>query len=145
MNRIRSVLNLSTWFAFAVFVLTLIWAGFVDQPYLSYSNLPFPVLTPKVRVGDPVMMTVIRCNSDKVDRVYILGRTLVPVNKGPAYVMPAGATAISPGCHTSISAINVIPAGVEPGMYYIEGRAEVSGELRSFNLGWRSQPFEVIP
>lgn len=144
--RLQRVLNIVGWGGMLALLLTLIWGGFLERPYLSYGNLPFPVLTPRVKPGEPVLLEVLRCNSDDRQRVYGMGRTLVPLDsRGPSYVLPAGAASIDPGCNTSVSAVNVIPLGVPPGRYYVQGSAEINGSLRTFVLHWASQPFEVIP
>lgn len=119
--------------------------GVIEKPFLSYGNLPFPVLTSHIKPGQAVQLEVLRCNSDDRSRVYIIARTLVPVDPSRSpYVLPSGSASISPGCTTSVSAVNVIPLGVPPGRYWIQGSAEVNGSIRTFVVGWRSNPFEVV-
>jgi hypothetical protein len=116
-----------------------------EPPFLSYRNLPFAVLTPLVKPGEPVKLNVVRCNSDSKTRVYGLSHRLLSVDGGTSVILPAGTVSIEPGCSDEISAINVIPPGTAPGLYIVEGYAEVQATLRSVSVRWVSQPFRVIP
>lgn len=75
-----------------LFVGLLVYLVFLEPPWLIYNNSPFPVLNSPVKSGDTVKMTVARCSTASVLRVYGLSRTL----KGSAteIVLPAGLAAI---------------------------------------------------
>ena len=115
---------------------------FFEPPFLTYPNLPFPVLTPKVKHGDAVQLDVRRCNSDTKTRVYGLAHSLV--GETVTILLPAMPTSLPPGCAQAVSVINVVPQGTPPGTYHIEGYAEVQGTLRTYSIPWRSAPFEVV-
>jgi hypothetical protein len=131
------------WLGLLLFTAVAAFGLLVEKPYLSYGNVPFPVLNNPVVRGQPVHLMVMRCNTDTKRRSYLLSRTLISTTGGPEYVLPASAASIAAGCHTDISAANVIPPDVPPGRYYIEGLAEVNGTLRTFIVNWHSQPFDV--
>ena len=121
----------------------LVYLVFLEPPWLIYNNSPFPVLNSPVKPGDAVKMTVARCSTAGVLRVYGLSRTL----KGSAaeIVLPAGLAAIKPGCITVVSAVNVIPLGTPAGTYTLHGYGEIQGVIRTSSVAWESQPFEVVP
>ena len=130
----------------ALCLIALIGGGayytFFEPPFLTYGNLPFPVLTPRVKDGNAVLLDVRRCNSDTKTRIYALAHSLV--GETMTILLPAVPTSIRPGCSQSFSAINVIPLNTPPGTYHIEGYAEVQGTLRTSSIAWRSEPFEVV-
>lgn len=116
--------------------------AFLEPPFLSYGNLPFPVLTPRVKDGNVVLLDVSRCNSDTKIRIYVVAHSLV--GETMTILLPALPTSIRPGCSQSFSAINVVPLNTPPGTYHIEGYAEVQGTLRTSSIAWRSESFEVV-
>ena len=146
MKPMKLIFNGMVYGGFIVGVLLICYFGLIERPYLSYANLPLPVLSPTVKPGEAVRLLVKRCNTEDGPRAYNVARTLVPLygdGNGLPYVIPASAATVLPGCTTVESQLNVIPAGVPPGRYYIDGVAEVRGTFRSFVVGWQSQPFDV--
>ena len=128
----------------------LIWFGmwllYLEPPYLSYPTSPFKVQTPTIKAGNPVLLEVERCSSSKGNRSYITGRTLVSLDDHRDQIELASvAVTISPGCHTAVNAISVVPVGTQPGRYYLSGVAEIQGTIRTHVLHWESVPFEVVP
>jgi hypothetical protein len=122
------------------------WFGFLEPPFLSYRNLPFPVQDPRVRAGTPVLLQVIRCNGDTKTRTYLISHRLIRVDvMEPPTILPAGPVSLEPGCTREVSAANTIPTGTAPGLYVVEGFAEVSGTWRTHSIRWYSEPFQVIP
>jgi hypothetical protein len=123
------------------------WALFVEQPWLSYENLPFPPVAAKVHAGDVIPLMVKRCSSAEQTRSYAITHSVQTLSgSGKPVVMPSGFVTIEPGCEPpTVSEFNRIPMSVTPGMYRIHGVAVVDGTLRTFAVPWSSQPFEVIP
>lgn len=117
--------------------------GFFEPPFLSYENLPFRPITPKVKPGDPVLLAVRRCNNDSQTRLYGTARALV--SNRTQVILPAQQVSIPPGCHDGISSLTVIPLGTPPGIYHLEGLAEAQGTLRTSLVKWSSGEFEVSP
>ena len=124
-----------------VFIALLAYLVFLEPPWLTYTNTPFPVLNSPVRPGNPVKMTVTRCSSASVTRLYALSRTLK--GNGAEIILPAGLVSINPGCISVESAANVIPPGTPPGTYTLHGYGEIQGIVRTSSIAWESQPFEV--
>lgn len=124
-------------------VAALTYLMFFEPPFLSYPGLPFKVAAP-ARPGESVQLQVTRCNSDKSKRTYQLSHTLVSVDTGRYWVLPAGIVSIKPGCASGVSAANVVPIGTPPGVYVVEGYAEVQGTIRTFDVHWYSEPFRVM-
>ena len=117
-----------------------------EPPYLSYGNLPFPALVKRVEQGEPVALTVLRCNSSSVTHVYDMTRSLINHQTGKSTALPGSARIpIAPGCHVEINRANIIKIDTEPGVYSIWGMAFAQGTLRTHTISWQSQPFEVIP
>ncbi len=115
---------------------------YFEPPYLRYEDLPWPVTLAKVRPGQVIPVRVRRCNDSKQVRAYTVTHQLVSVDSERRYVMEPRLTTIEPGCETTTSEINVIPAGTPPGMYRVVG-AGIGDTLRSWAVPWHSQPFEV--
>ncbi len=123
-----------------------VWLAYMEPPYLTYRNVPFPVLTPEVKAGDVVLIRVERCNSTHTKRAYITGRALIPHGPGLKPIeMQSAAASIRPGCQVSNSALNIVPPGTAPGRYHIEGVAEIAGTIRTHSVLWSSASFEVVP
>lgn len=115
----------------------------VEPPPLTYQNRPFPVLTEKVRPGSAVQLSAERCSS--ADSVTTYGTTHALRNEKTKMVilLPDMKLSIDPGCHSSISRINVVPESTPPGMYAAFGIATVDGFFKSHRAAWNSEVFEV--
>lgn len=123
----------------------VVWGFYFEKPYLEYRNLPFPPTLQRVRPGQIIPLTVVRCSSADDVRSYTVTHELRNEVPGkPTVIMPAELVAITPGCHRSTSLINLVPLGTPGGAYRVHGIAIVSGALRSISVPWTSQPFEVI-
>jgi hypothetical protein len=118
------------------------WYGFFEPPFLTYRNLPFPVVR-EPRPGEAVLLTVWRCNADDHERSYAISHVLVRESDEERTILPPGLVPIRPGCTIETSAANVIPAGTLPGRYYVEGHAEAHGTVRRHDVYWRSAAFTV--
>ena len=138
------------WSMFWVFVVslsvTLTYLWFFEPPFLSYQGLPFQVEGP-ARPGESVRLIVTRCNRSSKPRDYNLSHWLQNIDTDDSPVaLPAGPVPpMRPGCKTGRSAMNVIPAGTAPGRYRIGGTGLVAGTLRTFEVEWYSETFEVLP
>lgn len=121
----------------------VVWALYFEEPYLYYQNLPFPELG-SVRAGEPVQLSVERCNRDSVIRTYDITRSLINVKTKQVDLLPNVKVSIDPGCHRGISRINVIPASTAPGTYRVTGVAVIPGLMRTHEVPLYSEPFEVV-
>ena len=122
------------------------WAMFIERPFLSYHNLPFPPELQRVKPGQVMPLTVERCSTASSIESYTVTHELrETTGKRPAIIIPATLVTVMPGCHKSTSLVNIVPGATPPGTYRIHGVAIVQGSLRSFAVPWSSQPFEVTP
>ena len=145
MTRSRTFAILA-WAFFVSSSATIIYLRFFEPPFLSYEGLPFKVAGP-ARPGESVKMTVTRCNSGERTRTYELAHWLRRLDANdPIVVLPPGKVSpIPPGCQTVVSAANVVPAGTVPGAYRVGGAGITKGAMRTVEVEWYSEPFEVIP
>lgn len=139
---------LAVWL-FALIVGNSLWTllladKFVEKPYLTYKNLPFPVLQKQVFAGEIIPILVIRCNDTEEMQNYNTTRALENVVTKENFLLEEQRLLIKPGCTQSESRVNKIPPTVPPGKYYIYGTAEVRGHSHFLILDWRTQEFEVI-
>lgn len=120
------------------------WYGFLEPPFLSYRNLPFPSERPVVLAGQPIPLRVVRCNGDTKTRNYLISHRLIRLDAAqPPTILTAGSVSIEPGCTSETSKANVVPADQEQGHYFVEGFAEVNGTIRTHSIHWYSEPFYV--
>ena len=145
-TRIRIFNGLAAIFALLVATLagSYSYSAYIESPYLSYENLPFPV-TGKVTVGQPVVYPVLRCNSRATNQEYRTTRTLQRMGSGQApVVLPGFDVTVEPGCRPAVVRMNIIPDGTPPGFYRVYGVATVRGLFVDHQVGWNSDFFEVI-
>lgn len=112
-----------------------------EPPWLSYTNLPFPVLNPVVKAGHVVLIQVSRCSTDKGTRLYAVSHTLE--GQSQSIILPSSVAPIEPGCMTRIVATNRIPESTPPGRYRLVGYGEIQGIIRTHSVRWHSEYFEV--
>lgn len=124
---------------------TVFYFLFFERPFLTYSNVPFPVTQPVIHPGDVVPLEVVRCNASNVTRTYTVSHTLESVPAGRNVVLPASPVTLPPGCTTALSLANELPANVPPGQYRLFGIAEVRGVLMVHYVEWYSKTFTVTP
>lgn len=126
----------------ACMLMAVTYFMFWEKPFLTYPQLPF--VSPRiVSPGDAVNLEVLRCNSDDKVRTYIMSHTLIGLETQQRYVLPAQVVSTEPGCKRVVSGISVVPLGVSPGFYMIEGYSEVAGTIRTFSVHWYSEAFRV--
>lgn len=135
--------------ACALSLATLVLGGYLfgvnlEQPYLRYTNLPFPPVKERVRAGEAVQLQVGRCNDDPIPHGYLLNRTLKNLQTGALVLLPDVWVEIPPGCTYAISQIHIVPPGTPPGLYEASGRAMVQGRFGNHQVRWYSAPFTVI-
>jgi hypothetical protein len=118
------------------------YATHIEQPYLYYQNLPFPVDT-KVIAGEAVRLSVERCSRADEVRSYPTTHTLTDALTKQSMLLPNVEVSIEPGCHRSISKINVIPPDTKSGRYFVSGVAKIEGAFVTHKVAWYSEPFDV--
>lgn len=125
-------------------MMTLIYLIWLEQPYLSYTNLPLPLLKDRIYAGEQLPLRVNRCNTSKQTQTYMVARSLHNLDV-PSDVIALESTAVSvlPGCTSDVTLLHRIPVFVEPGHYQLRGVAMVPGLIRNFLVEWHSEPFTV--
>lgn len=132
-------------FCLSVGVGTLFYIVVLEGPYLSYRNVPFPTSVTSIHAGESIPMTVSRCNSDKEAHSYSLSHTLYDVDTHVYTLMPSAFVLAPPGCSSALSYLHKVPKEAVPGRKKIIGGAEIHGTVRTFNIEWESQIFQVLP
>lgn len=119
------------------------YATRIEQPYLYYQNLPFPIGS-QVIAGEAVHLAVERCSRADETRSYGTTHTLTDADSKQSVLLPNVEVSIEPGCHRSISKINVIPPDTKSGRYFVSGVATVEGAFVTHRVPWYSEPFDVV-
>lgn len=129
-----------------VFITCGFYALFLEKSYLSYPNAPFPVQVTTLRPGDVIPLVISRCNADRIDHSYSVARALREVKTNRIVPMDPIYSMIPVGCHTaSPSRIHKVPLDTEPGRYEFFGGAVTHGIVRTFDVIFRSEQFDVLP
>lgn len=128
-------------------VVLMLYGLFLERPFLTYENLPFPPQYKQVRPGEVIPLMVRRCSSSRQTQVYSVTHSLESADTNTLSVIlpPNEHVSIPPGCTTSLSLINRIPKEVPPGHYRIAGRARVDSLFGERWIPWFSEVFEVTP
>jgi len=144
----RLLLGLALAFAILSVSPTLraLYAEYVAPPPLTFSALPIPVTGP-VQAGQPVPLTVERCNTGNTPVIASFTRALV--GQGDSRVRVAllsGTTEFQPGCEIVRGRATVVPEDTPPGIFIVEFVVTVQREgLRPWSIFITTEPFEVIP
>ena len=129
-----------------VFIVSGFYVLFIEKSYLSYPNAPFPVRATALRPGDVIPMEIARCNKDRVDHSYSVARALREVRTGKIIPMESFYSMAPAGCDLpSVWRIHKVPADAEPGRYEFFGGAVTHGIVRTFDVNFKSQQFDVLP
>lgn len=126
-----------------VTVAVLFYFWFLEEPWLSYKNIPFPPGISSVMAGDVIPLSVVRCNSSNKTHNYESSHALMNVVTHEPVILDDVKVLAPPGCTNAISLINRVPKDAPPGRYVAFGTAEVHGTLRDFHIEWRSEEFNV--
>ena len=121
-----------------------LYSAYIEGPWLSYGNMPFPV-TGKIMAGQPVVYPVIRCNSRSTPQTYRTTRNLRRMGAGQiSNVLPSIDVTIEPGCNPAVIRMNVVPESTAPGFYMVHGEVPIHGLYSEHIVRWNSSIFEVI-
>lgn len=142
---LRRLFAIHLWMFVALSSGMFTYLRFFEPAALVYRGLPFKVYGP-ARPGESVKMTVNRCNSSSKPLSYELSHYLINNETKKVTLLPPGRiSAFAAGCSTVVSAANVIPMGTPPGKHYmVGGAALVSGTMRTSEVEWYSEEFEVL-
>jgi len=118
------------------------WGQYIEQPYLTYRNLPFPA-GQKAYPGELVPLIVERCSTSAKPEKFSMTRNMRNENTREVTLLPPIETSIAPGCHRASSKLHHVPENLTPGTYTIWGITTVKGFFRDHEVIWYSEPFEV--
>lgn len=116
-------------------------------PPIAYRNTPFPVLTPVIKPGDTVAITVARCASDpfsdRTEMPFTFTRAIVR-DDGIQIPVMGGYSSMPMGCNEIVSRLSVIPMDLPPGTYRLQGISTATNSWGRVALAnWETQPFRV--
>jgi hypothetical protein len=121
-----------------------IWAKYIEPPWLKIRNLPFPAAA-TVSAGEAIELAVERCNSSKKTQTYTITRSLRNEVTGISELLPEVILSIEPGCHRTLSKVNIIPKSQPPGIYSAWGIAIIQMRIGKQEIDWYTDKFEVLP
>jgi hypothetical protein len=122
------------------------WAIF-QPPTITLEELPWHISsdTKIFYPGDTVPLLSKRCNRTNNVLIYTVVRTFRSIENSelPPLLFPDIKLSIDPGCRSSVSELNVLPANIKQGTYQIVGFAIVKGPLGDIQVPYYSEPFVV--
>ena len=145
LQKIRNGL-LATLTALILFVVCVyIYSRYLEEPYLSYKPLPFPMVNPRVYPGAVAAAIASRCNSRDRVMSYRSSRQIKRENSTqPAVILDSVEISAEPGCTTVSTRANVVPEDTQPGFYRFSGVAVIKGLMVDHEIGWNTDVFEVM-
>ena len=145
-KKLLLVFNQIVQFSGVIFAAVFIYALFLERPYLSYPTLPMRVIGTTFQAGDMVPIEVQRCNSAVEEKTFLSSRALVNVVTNLPVEPKMSLIEAKPGCTDKFTNASVrIPIDTPPGIYHYAGRSDINGLLRTFDVNWYTQDFEVRP
>lgn len=122
---------------------------------LSYRYGPYEVQDGGLHPGDPIIVSIERCNDSDKPIVYTFSRTLVSTKRTGAEIssvvtLAGGPSVADPGCQKVGEEVGRVPAkladGTVPnGEYRVRSVAILTGSGDAFFVGWESEPFRIVP
>ena len=114
------------------------YSTYVEKPFLSYENLPFPI-TKTAFPGEQVEFVVVRCNSSKELKRLVSTRALVPEDiTMQTITFDFVFVNVSPGCSAPIKLPLTIPHGTDPGFYRYVGKSAIKGLVSEHEVSWNT-------
>lgn len=122
-----------------------LYAIVFEQPYLSYPNLPMQTVGRTFQAGDVVPIVMQRCNNSSEAKTFVSSHALMNILTHRPTLPTLNLIEAKPGCTSVfINTGNRLPIDTPPGVYHYAGRSEVNGILRTFDVIWSTQDFEVV-
>ena len=145
LQKIRNILITTLLFLTLCIASVYVYSAYIEQPYLSYSPMPFPITAKTVYPGGVATATATRCNTSKSAISYKSSRQLNRENSNQAaYVLESVMITIEPGCSSVQTRVNVVPDEAPPGFYRFTGVAIIKGLMVDHEVPWNTDVFEVL-
>jgi len=120
------------------------YSAYIEEPYVTYTPLPFPMPIAPVYPGGVATAVAKRCNSQSTPLSYKSTRQIKRENSNePAIILDSVLITIPPGCTSVSTRVNVVPETTQPGFYRFSGTAMVKGLIVYHEVGWNTDVFEV--
>lgn len=121
-----------------------IWVLYIEPPFISYHNLPFPHSgTITYAPGDTAHTLVVKCNSSPNHIFYSTANAMINEETQKVVAFPEIPLVATPGCQTESTADMVVPLDTPEGIYHFYGVTTVSGGYSMHNIPWETQSFMV--
>ena len=145
LETIRNALTATLAFLITSVLCVYLYSRYIEEPYLSYTPLPFPMLAEKVYPGGVATATATRCNTTSKPLSYQSTRQIKRENSNePAVILDAVWITIEPGCSSVSTRVNVVPENNALGFYRFSGVAVIKGLMVEHQVVWNTDVFEVI-
>jgi hypothetical protein len=136
-----------TWGIWLVMLLlgtTTIWLGLLlPEPLVFEGRVD---VSPSVmRAGQPVALTVTRCNRTPTTLDYTTAWQLVREDADLHILLPPGGNVAPPGCFTYDGLTEFIPATTPPGRYHAMGVVTIPTAWRIYTTTFDTTSFTVVP
>lgn len=131
-----------------VVTLTLgsLYAIYFEDPYLAYTNMPFPQVNNELIVpGTDVYTFVSRCSASGQKLQYASTRFAISEETLEVIEFPPTPAVVMPGCRNDKHMVTRLPLNMLSGRYHFYGTTTVAGTFMTHNIEWTSQSFTVYP
>ena len=120
------------------------YSSYVEKPWLSYRNLPFP-MTEQAYPGGKIEFVVVRCNSSSEVKQIVSTRALVPEDiTMMSIVFDFVFVNVAPGCSPAVTLSTNVPESTPPGFYRYVGKSKIKGLISEHEVDWNTTLLEVV-
>ena len=120
------------------------YSSYVEKPWLSYKNLPFPI-TETAYPGGKIEFMVVRCSSSSEVKQLVSTRTLVPEDiTMRTIVFDFVFVNVAPGCSAPLKLSTNVPESTPPGFYRYVGKSKIKGLISEHEVDWNTTLLQVV-
>ena len=120
------------------------YSSYVEKPFLSYKNLPFPI-TEQAYPGGKIEFVVVRCNSSSEVKQLVSTRALVPEDiTMMTIVFDFVFVNVAPGCSPAVTLSTNVPESTPPGFYRYVGKSKIKGLISEHEVDWNTTLLQVV-
>jgi len=145
LQKVRNALLATLAALILIVVCAYLYSKFIEEPYLSYQPMPFPIVASTIYPGGVAAAVASRCNSQSRVMQYHSSRQIKRENSTqPAVILDSLEISAEPGCASVSTRANVVPEDTQPGFYRFSGVAIIKGLMVDHEVGWNTDVFEVL-